>query len=583
MQHKLRLQDERSSCVASYCLYRQRLSRLGAIAALLCLICCQPSAAQLQAQVSDNISGNVVNSVTHEPIGRALVYTSDERYATFTDDHGYFELTLPGQASPPGMQGLGRPQAVLQAKKPGFLSEFGKPNLVTAGQKDVVQFLVPEALIAGHVKFPSAETADHVQVRLFHREVRDGFAQWTPLTNVPTRADGEFRFAGLAAGEYKVFTVETMEQDPVANLANGQTFGFPPRFFATARDFATADVIRVGAGETFIANVAPERQRYYEVKVPVIGAGPGEAPGIGVSVFVQGHYGPGFELGFDRSQNAIAGLLPNGNYSIEATSFGPATATGMTNITVYNGAANGPPVSLTANASIEVNVRQDFSGAADNTQAQRQTGGRHQPAAFVTLQSAEEFSDDHGPGTRYQSQGEPLRLPAVKPGHYWVKVQPLSPGGYTAPVTSGGKDLSHSPLTVPFGASVPPIEVTLRYDTGEIEATIEGNPAAYAVTLATAGSSTSNSGNSFFNSQWTVWCVPLNEADVSRPLGMRPDGRWILQQVPPGDYRILAFDAPQQLEFRNPVAMRAYESKGETVHVTAGQKATVIVPLIKSE
>src|SRR5664279_742898 len=42
-----------------------------------------------------NISGTVMNSVTHEPIGHALVYTSDGVYAVFTDDHGHFELSTP--------------------------------------------------------------------------------------------------------------------------------------------------------------------------------------------------------------------------------------------------------------------------------------------------------------------------------------------------------------------------------------------------------------------------------------------------------------------------------------------------------
>jgi hypothetical protein len=53
--------------------------------------------------------------------------------------------------------------------------------------------------------------------------------------------------------------------------------------------------------------------------------------------------------------------------------------------------------------------------------------------------------------------------------------------------------------------------------------------------------------------------------------------------VPPGVYRLLAFsDAQQDLEFRNPEAMRAYDGKGPVVRVAAGEKQRVQVPLIQS-
>jgi len=132
-----------------------------------------------------------------------------------------------------------------------------------------------------------------IEVQLYRREVREGFARWEPLIPVRTRADGEFRFAGLRAGEYKVFTHEAMERDPLAAVPNGPMYGFPPRFFAAARDFAAADTIQVKAGETVTANIAPERQRYYEIRIPVIRQQSGQATGLKVSVHSQGHRGPG--------------------------------------------------------------------------------------------------------------------------------------------------------------------------------------------------------------------------------------------------------------------------------------------------
>jgi len=530
-------------------------------------------------QASVTISGTVANSVTHEPIGRALVYSADERYATFTDEHGHFELNLTQPPQGPEARSTANGQLVLQAKKPGFLSDRGpqERRLAKPGQNDVTLTLVPEALIVGHVKFPSAEAADKVQVRLYLREVRDGFARWTPYAEVRTRTDGEFRFAELRAGEYKLFTSESLEQDPLVSVPNGPVYGFPPRFFAAARDFVTADTIQVHAGETITANLAPERQRYYEVRVPVMGNETGRPPGLEVLVHAQGHRGPGFELGYDPNQNAIRGSLPNGSYTIEAASYPPEAMTGVANIVVANGPVNGPPLTLALNPSIEVNIHQDLTGA-DSSRIPT-------ASAYVTLQSAEEFSGERGSEFPQQSQGDHPVLAGVKPGRYWVQVQANASDVYAASVTSGSRDLLRTPLVVPMGASVPSIEVTLRNDTGEIEATVDGEP------VDSAGAEPSAL---FYSGRMdpqfqpvtgaSVYCVPLaNDGGPAKWFNGRVNGRYVLQQVPPGDYRILAFRTPQQLEYRNPAAMRAYEAKGVVVHVALGQKVQVRLQTIGSE
>lgn len=52
----------------------------------------------------------------------------------------------------------------------------------------------------------------------------------------------------------------------------------------------------------------------------------------------------------------------------------------------------------------------------------------------------------------------------------------------------------------------------------------------------------------------------------------------------PGDYRVLAFSTAQpHLPYRDAEAMKAYDSKGAVVHLTAGQKATVQVQTISNE
>src|SRR5207302_8124331 len=105
------------------------------IAVFWCYSFTQPSHAQtsgLAEKESEVVRGTVLNSVTHEPVGRALVYSPDNRFATLTDARGRFEFKLRsnesakknGMASPEidarTISAPSRPSA-LMARKPGFL------------------------------------------------------------------------------------------------------------------------------------------------------------------------------------------------------------------------------------------------------------------------------------------------------------------------------------------------------------------------------------------------------------------------------------------------------------------------------
>jgi hypothetical protein len=155
---------------------------------------------------TETISGTVVNSVTHEPIGRALVYSPDNRFAMMSDAGGHFEFEIPRAMNEaeaqhaPGMMTYydsGDPQyyrmtgpIALMARKPGFLMdensrEGAAPN--EAGQEVTIQ-LVPEALVIGRVNLPTADGTDQLQVELYKRLIQDGREVWNSAGTVQTRS-----------------------------------------------------------------------------------------------------------------------------------------------------------------------------------------------------------------------------------------------------------------------------------------------------------------------------------------------------------------------------------------------------------
>ena len=230
------------------------------------------------------IRGVVINSVTREPIDRALVTSPDTRFAALTDSEGRFEFAVPkpDSAADAGtdLSGPNRgptptrpsPSLSLMARKPGFLSNPNDQgnNIQKGSSKDVTLALAPEALIVGTVSLPSGEAPDSITLQIFRRDVQDGRAHWVEAGGTQSRSDGQFRFANLPAGTYKLLTRELLDRDPLSidplrapprsiNSpapdpfdfdAQGPLFGYPPVYYQNAPDFGAASIIQVASGQT---------------------------------------------------------------------------------------------------------------------------------------------------------------------------------------------------------------------------------------------------------------------------------------------------------------------------------------------
>ncbi|MBA0087832.1 MAG: hypothetical protein HRJ53_22835, partial [Acidobacteria bacterium Pan2503] len=145
--------------------------------------------------------------------------------------------------------------------------------------------------------------------------------------------------------------------------------------------------------------------------------------------------------------------------------------------------------------------------------------------------------------------------------------------GFASSITSNGADLQHQPLVVALGGATPPIEITVRDDGAEVEGAIVG-----ASTRDPAGAGF----RSQRQSQSNVCFIPMTGgAGQFRTASVSPDGTFRLQQLPPGVYRVLAFDRQQpDLEYASEEAVSKYEAKAQVIRVVAGQKVHLQLPLI---
>lgn len=594
-----------SSSTRLRALHPARPRSLTALFALFLAVVAAPVFAQSSSEAPDTIHGTVLNSVTHEAIPRALVVSPDERFATLTDGQGRFEFTFPKVEPPksgdtssagtssaealPGNASI-RP-LVLFARKPGFLQDNSPETDLTLAPnaKELTLSLVPEAIITGQVELPTSEAPDSIQLQLYRRQVQDGRAHWVPAAVAVSRSTGEFRFADLPGGTYKLLTRELLDRDPLTFDPSGQLYGYPPVYYEDAVNFGSATTIEVSAGETAQAHISLVKQPYYKVKIAVEEVPPGV--GLNVNVYSQGRNGPGYSLGYNPGTQTIEGTLPNGIYTVEASSLGQTAFSGLLTLNVKGAAVEGARMVLVPGSSVPVNVKEEFTNKEKEEEGPatfndgKRTFPLRGPRRYlsVTLESADEFG---GPqtGLLRPPQGpedDALVIDNVLPGRYWVRVQTAR--GYVASVRSGTTDLQREPLVVGAGDAASPIEITMLDDTAIIDGTVDGiipppNPSPEpqpgletAAPVAPTGPPPAH-----------IYCIPLPDSSgEATQIGVAPDGSFTSQPLAPGTYRLLAFDREQtQLEYRNPEVMKTYAGMGPTVRVTGGQKEHVTLHLI---
>jgi hypothetical protein len=132
--------------------------------------------------------------------------------------------------------------------------------------------------------------------------------------------------------------------------------------------------------------------------------------------------------------------------------------------------------------------------------------------------------------------------------------------------------LLREPLVVGAGSRVPPIEITLRDDGANLAGTVS----------APAGA---NGNRAIDTSPAYVYCIPIGD-DAGRftEIDAGQDGRFNLRNLPPGEYRVLAFQkAQRELEYRNSEAMRRYEGRGAVITLSPGETAQLDLRRLSDE
>jgi hypothetical protein len=566
-----------------------------------------------------HLRGTVVNAVTGEPIPHALVHSPDNRFATMANDEGQFEFTFPQVQMAPALMGpstapLGSPDTqaqaqlmplnrpfALMARKPGYLEYFDGLEQVSVEprQEEVSIALFPESRVISRVTSSGTDGIEKIQVALYRRMNQDGRERWEPIRgDVMTRSNGEFRFANLQPGSYKLFTRESMDRDALVFLpGDGPLFGFPPLYYPSASDFESAAVIHLSAGETLQTMLTPQRREYYRVRLPITNNPAAEQ--YQIEVWSQSHPGPGFSLGYDARQNMVGGSLPDGAYTVLLRSYSPIGMTGMSNFVVRGAAVSGPSLSLVPNVSVPVTVqeemqhRPEFNMTSNTPNGETFTASARRPSYITAiLVPADSFGSGQDVGLSPPTGPDDvtLRFDNVPPGRYRVRV--IVNGGYASSVVSGSTDLQQNLLAVDGGSAPQPIEITVRDDGAEVRGHVDGlvDYTAQASTesqlVAISFAQRRRFRNRWGSRQPTVYFIPeARGSNTQLPRAfVGPGGEFETSQMPPGSYRVLAFEHQQDdLEFATEDQLRRYDSTAQRVELGPGDKQTLKLSVTPTE
>jgi hypothetical protein len=543
-----------------------RLTALIAIglAMLAHSVCTAQSTTESRDTVS-KLEGTVVNAETGRPIPRALV----ELYymghnAVLTGPQGEFSFDK-----------LPKGSAMLRVQKPGFF-ELG----ATHGQRYYLQNfavgpdsgklvlkLEPECAISGEVTDENGEPLEGATVEALAWRIVDGRRELMPARgNVRTDEDGLFRMAGLESGKYVLSVKAAAAARRLLGVQSSKASQSYPLivYFPGVTDMASATPINLTPGQHAHAQLSLSLAPAFKLSGTVVGVA--NFKQISSPMIVDAMEQPLASINRWDAQTGAFEFppIPAGVYTLRVFAMAEDSHhSAMKQTVTLNRDVSGLTLAMNANITIPVSVRTEFTEPQDCS------------IAFnVKIQDCKQFppmvmlmsGESRGAFVRAEPENaddpSTLALHSVMPGRYRVQVH--SGGkGYVHSVRSGTTDLLRDDLVVPAGGTVPPIEVVLRDDGAKINIHVQAEKLPQVVHILLLPEFAPSQRALSFNS--------------SSPDGVEYSG------LAPGDYKVLAFESMDAIEYENPDVMQRYSAKTARVTLTAHGSTSVTVELIHEE
>ncbi len=538
-----------------------------------------PSSADTSTPTRATLSGIVIKDPGSEPVKKALIELIAEsqsdgtNYTALTGPDGGFRI----ESIAPGRYHLFVERSGFQEIDKHRRRADGRVITLSAGQelKDLVIRLQAAAVVEGRITDEDGDPMPEAQVAVLRQTFVAGHTHWEQAGAERTNDLGEYRIAGLAAGNYFVSVtpppdfrsmIEASGNAP-AGIPNNATIDKPTpatyqtTYYPGSCDRAQASPIQLHAGDDFPANFSLTPSPSLIIRGSVVNLPPGTTAAVMLQSKDLSLVLNGAEMHKDGNFE-IRDVAP-GAYTIFAT-VDNATAPMMARqaLQVASENVDGLRLAPQIGGSIRGRIRMESSSTARPDPSQM----------FLLLHSTSD--DDDALGAYSMAEGASsqgfstlahvnsdgtFEWKDVPPGHYSVQISDTSamPDWFLKSVAAGGA-AADSGFNVGGGATVVSLVASANGAVAEGVATNQKDePVADAVIVAVPEAQ--------FRSH----------PDRYRKAVTDQSGRFTLRGLPPGDYTIFAWESIDSDAYYNPEFLKSYESRGKALHANEGERASL--------
>jgi protocatechuate 3,4-dioxygenase beta subunit len=485
-----------------------------------------------------------VESESGEPLRKAEVTATNFEqqliYLAVTDADGVFDL----EDVEPGRYRV-------EARRNGYVpavygerDEFVPVTPLTVAPEretgEIVFCLAPQAVLTGRVLDEDSDPLEGVYINLL-RETDFGHGkQLAPRSGSPTMSDdqGSFRIAGIAAGTWFLSaTFGRVMRRRLGTVRQGAEEAYPTLYYPDTLDESEAQPIRIAAGTELSGfELRMRKTGAYHVRgrVEVPPDADRHSVWIRLDPRLRGSWilaGGGVADSHGSDLFDLGGILP-GSYTLRAScNEGCIARQTELEIEVIDRDLEGLVLRFPEGAEVRGILRGvDEPGGIHITLANRET--RMQSAGAITARD----------GT--------FTLAPVSPGNYRLHTWHGPAGAYLKSVRYGALETPAGAIEMPDPAGGGVLEILLATDSATISGTVvnpDGNPLPGAAARLWSGNDGDEPG------QFAI-------ADQ--------DGRFEIQAIAPGVYRVAASPSTRQL---------SGPESGESLTLAAGEKRAIIL------
>jgi protocatechuate 3,4-dioxygenase beta subunit len=495
------------------------------------------------------VSGTVVDSVTGQPLARVSVeLRPTDRAAgyiatTRSDAEGHFKLVDVDAGS---YRLAGTRAAYLETFYGARRSDSqGAALRLDAGQTldDLTLKLIPAGLIEGRIYDADGDPVPGAHAILAQRRSRNGRPQVAGIDSTDANDEGVYRFSGLAAGKYHV--VAELPRDDWGKVdhsprSSGERQALQTTVYPGVLDVDGVSPLEIRPGERREGiDIRMLRSRVFRVRGRVVDAGPGP---VALTLRSLRNEGISYHQPYTSTRNSAGDFefsdVAPGSYRLDANHLA---------VPVEVGSADLDGVRVTAGQAAEVTMTIAVEG-----EEKPRTG-----IVRVVLQRER----NHGGLVELPFVGKATMKPTE--GKYDVEVWGVPRGLYIKSMRSGDRDVLADRLDVPAGGTIP-LDIVLAADGARV-----------------AGSVTDADGKPVLGA--TVVLVPgvRTRADLYRRTTTDQYGAYTMADIPPGDYKLFAWEDVAEDDWVDPDFLKPFEKQGVDVMLAAKGRETAKVKVAR--